>query len=554
MPNLPIRGLGAVGVVTDVDPYNLPIGGFTRAKNVRFTEGKVTHGPVYREVSASVTSEPVFAHGVFANSGYDSVVLVDNAFNVSEFVDGAIAAESRYSGVDSDSTANVTATSLADVQYLNRADETPIARTPDVTDGAFSELANWPNGDSTDTSTFVQNNTWTTAVLRSYGDFLLALNTTENSTNYPNRVRFSDPALANSVPATWDDTDTTKSAGFTDLVQMGTPIIDGATLGPNFLIYSQDQVWMMEFVGGTFIFNFRKVFSDAGVISANCIAEVEGQHFVFDRDDIYVTDGNSRQSICEGKVRDYIFSGIDLNKDSMCFVMHNPVLEEVYFCYHSGDDMAEFAEGDACNRAAVYNYRDQTWTFQDLPNVVAGTNANVTPTTGYNNTSTSYNDIGGSYHSLESGFQRHPLMYARQYTYNSENYSESRLLGLDLVDQGALPQAISTDLSKPAFLERVGIDMDEQGISLAGYKVVNKILPQISTPNANGDFDFTFGAANTPNGTPNYGASVTFDALTDYKLDTRISGRYLSYKLATDTLKDFAFSGMDVELVVTGRR
>ena len=24
MPNLPIRGLGSVGVVTDVDPYNLP--------------------------------------------------------------------------------------------------------------------------------------------------------------------------------------------------------------------------------------------------------------------------------------------------------------------------------------------------------------------------------------------------------------------------------------------------------------------------------------------------------------------------------------------------
>ena len=314
MPNLPIRGLGAVGVVTDVDPYNLPIGGFTRAKNVRFTEGKVTHGPVYREVSASVTSEPAFAVSVFANSGYDSVILVDTAFNVSEFVGGAVAASNRYAGGATSFPGTITAASLADVQYLNKAGRTPISRVPGATNSAFSELANWPDGDSTDASTFVQNNTWTTAVLRSYGDFLLALNTTENSTNYPNRVRFSDPALANSVPATWDDTDTTKSAGFTDLVQMNTPIIDGATLGPNFLIYSQDQVWMMEFVGGTFIFNFRKVFSDAGVISANCIAEVEGQHFVFDRDDIYVTDGNSRQSICEGKVRDYIFSGIDLKR------------------------------------------------------------------------------------------------------------------------------------------------------------------------------------------------------------------------------------------------
>ena len=54
MPNLPIRGLGSVGVVTDVDPYNLPINGFTRGKNVRFHEGKVTHGPVFRDVAATI--------------------------------------------------------------------------------------------------------------------------------------------------------------------------------------------------------------------------------------------------------------------------------------------------------------------------------------------------------------------------------------------------------------------------------------------------------------------------------------------------------------------
>ena len=83
----------------------------------------------------------------------------------------------------------------------------------------------------------------------------------------------------------------TESAGFNDLVQMETPIVDGATLGSNFLIYSSDQVWQMEFVGGSFIFNFRKLFDDAGVMGQNCIVEVEGKHYVFDFDDIYITDG-----------------------------------------------------------------------------------------------------------------------------------------------------------------------------------------------------------------------------------------------------------------------
>mgnify|MGYP003681264861 CR=1 FL=1 len=61
---------------------------------------------------------------------------------------------------------------------------------------------------------------------------------------------------------------------------MKTPIVDGATLGSNFLVYSQDQVWMMEFVGGAFIFNFRKLFDDAGAINQNCIQEIEGKHNV----------------------------------------------------------------------------------------------------------------------------------------------------------------------------------------------------------------------------------------------------------------------------------
>ena len=551
MPNLPIRGLGAVGVVTDADPYNLPINGFTRAKNVRFTEGKVEHGPVYRDVSAPITSfNPMFASGIYALDGYDTVVVVDELFTVRQFQNGAF----RVDGGGNDyplytvsdpsnppSSLKVTHTTLADVQYINRPNRVPIAQAPAASNNAFSPLPNW-------------DLCHRTKALRSFGDFLVALNMTENGAAYPNRVRFSNIALANNVPNDWTGTVAGSSAGFVDLVQMSTPIIDGATLGPNFLIYSQDQVWMMEFVGGTFIFNFRKIFDDAGVISQNCIVEVGGRHYVFDRDDIYVTDGNTRESICEGRVRDYIFSGIDLSKADKSFVLHNNELEEVYFCYHSGDDMAEFADGDCCNRAAVYNYRDDTWTFQDLPNVVAGTLANMDSTVTYTTATQTYENVGGSYHSQESSFQRHPLLLSRQYTVGGVNKSESRILGVDTIDTGSLSQSLNSTLSKPALLERTGIDLDEQNVPLSGYKVINRVYPQISTPNSNNDFRFNFGAADIPTGVPNYGASTVFDAAAGYKVDTRMAGRYLSYKLATDTFKDFAFTGMDIDVVVTGKR
>ena len=533
MPNLPIRGLGSVGVVTDVDPYNLPINAFTRAKNVRFNEGSVQRGPVMRSV-ADISFDPVFAYGLISLSGFDTVLVVDDVFDVREFSNGTFSTR-KTTGGSSSTALQVTATTLADVQYINRVDQTPISRTPSQTN--FTSLPNWPSGLRTST-------------LRSFGDFLLALGTVESSVAFPNRVRFSDPVLANQVPTTWDETDLTNSAGFNDLVQMKTPIVDGATLGPNFLVYSKDQVWMMEFVGDTFIFNFRKIFDDAGVINQNCIVEVEGRHYVFDRDDIYVTDGNSRNSICDGRVRNYIFSGIDNSKHDACFVMHNATLEEIYFCYHSGDDMAVYTDGSFCNRAAVYNYKEDVWSFQDLPNVITGTEANVNSVFSYTDTTQSYGTIGGSYHDQESPYARHPIVVSTV----GAGVTQSKLYGIDLADNGSLAFGVDATHSQPFLLERQGIDLDEQGIPLSGYKVINKIFPQISTGNPDGIFKITFGAADTPAATPSYGSEVTFDSNTGYKLDTRMSGRYLSFKLTSDNLKDFNFSGMDTDIIVTGRR
>ena len=647
MPNLPIRGLGSVGVVTDVDPYNLPINGFTRGKNVRFNDGKVTHGPILRDVSPnSQLANPMFMYGIQSATGYDTVLVIEDTFQIQELSNGIFT--SRHAATTQSTLTELTATSLANVIYVNRSDQIPLHRTSSASN--FTNLTNWPSN-------------FRTKSIRSFGDFLLALNTTEGGVDHRNRVRFSTTALSNSIPSTWDETDTTESAGFNDLVQMKTPIVDGATLGSNFLIYSSDQVWMMEFVGGTFIFNFRKLFDDAGVMSQNCIVEVKGKHYVFDFDDIYITDGNTRQSICDGRVRDYIFSGLDYKKRGECFVLHNANLEEIYFCYHTGDDLAVFEDGDKCNRAAIYNYKEDTWTFQDLPNVVGGSIANISSVESYNTigAAITYANAGGTFFSQEAEFKRHALMVSKKTTTdityvvtvavgadgsnkffidgveapeltfqkgqkyifdisdssnathpfvfadaggtlysigvtqtgvngqsggqatitvaadapsalqykcsahagmgsniivenNLNGVPTSTMYGLDLPDLGSLTQETDAIVSKPAFLERSGIDLDEQGTPLSGYKVINTFYPQMSTPNANGNFEFTFGAADIPTATPNYSSVITFDSNTEYKVDTRISGRYLSYKLECPTLKDFAFSGMDMNVIVTGRR
>ena len=122
--------------------------------------------------------------------------------------------------------------------------------------------------------------------------------------------------------------------------------------------------------------------------------------------------------------------------------------------------------------------------------------------------------------------------------------ASSKLWALDLADGGSSAFGFRCNSNKVAFIERVGVDLDEIQQPLDGYKVVTRMLPQISTENTqNTQVFFEFGASDIPNQNPNYSASATFDISTDYKIDSRAAGRYLSYKMtvAATILKIFSF-------------
>lgn len=538
MTTLPIRNLGSLGVLTDPNPYNIPVTGFTSGNNIRFDEGKVRRSPVFRTVKDSLGVDPRAVFGIVPNSGFDTVLFVSDDFTINEYSNGTVTDRSGSITASSDPRP-FSISSLADVVYVNRPDRVPVFRLPNGTD--FADLTNW-------------DSTWKAEALRPFGDFLLALNLTEGSTAYANRVRFSNLVTANAIPDTWDATDTTKSAGFNDLVQMQTAIVDGAELGSNFVIYSSTEAILMEFTGGQLQFSFRKLFSDEGVINQNCVVEVEGQHYCFGTHDLYVHDGNSKQSICDERVRQFVFKGLNIKNSDRCFVQHNKQLSEIYFCYQSGDSLVSFADTARCNRAAVYNYKNNTWSFMDLPNVSSGTSANVNTVSTYGASTGTYDNIGGSYYDQSDSFDRHTLMVGSSDSGNS--LSSSKIYGLDLADEGSMAYNVDTEATKAPFVERTGLDLDEVNQPIDGYKVITRMLPQFFTKNvSNTNITIEFGASDIPNNTPTYTTTSTFNMATDYKVDSRASGRYLSYKfsLGDSDYKDFELSGFDLDVTTTGR-
>lgn len=540
MALLPIRQLGDAGVITDLTNHNLPTNAFTMGVNVRFDDGVVSRSSVLRRVKGSLGFSPRFVYGIQPESGFDTILMASDDYALHEYANGNV---TNVSGSITGTASNVsyTGTTLADVTYLNRFDRVPVYR---VNGGAATNFADLPNWDST----------WRAASIRSFGDQLIALNLQEGTSVFPTRVRFSDITTANTVPSSWDAADVTKSAGFNDIVQMKTGLVDGATLGSNFILYSEDQVWMMEFVGGQFIFNFRKLFSDIGMINQNCAVEVEGKHFVFGTDDIYMHDGSTYQSIADQRVKNFVFKGLNNTKRNRCFVQHNMLLSEVMFCYNSGDDYVAYPNSDRCNRAAVFNYRNSTWSFIDLANITSGSLANANSVTTFANAAAdlTYDDIGGSYLDQEDSFGKNVVMVGEDNS--SDGITSDKLYVLDLADEGSIGFPMDTEANKAPFLERQGLDLDEAGLPLSGYKVITRLYPQAGTSNTDKVVTFTFGATDISSLTPNYGADVTFNMETEHKIDTRTAGRYVSYKMTYTDNKDFRLSGFDMDVSVTGRR
>ena len=134
----PVRSLAKSGCLTDPDPYDLPPEAWSAAINVRFQNGKVSRGPVFRNVANLSESNPRFVLGVQPNSGQDLLFIGYKSGDITKFSGGAETLYNPSTYTPSTDEAIWTWTRLADVTYVNRSDRTPwFVRSGDST---FNDL------------------------------------------------------------------------------------------------------------------------------------------------------------------------------------------------------------------------------------------------------------------------------------------------------------------------------------------------------------------------------------------------------------------------------
>lgn len=536
----PVRRLGAGGIIADAHPADLEDPAvFTAGVNVRFSNGRVSRGPVARTV-ATLDFAPGHALAIPpASGGYDEIVMVAADFSKVKRLNGSALQDLTPAGqLGAPGAQPITSCFLGGVSYINRESHAPIAKTPDAP--GYTALPNWPAG-------------CRCRVLRPYKDQLIALGVTKAGVFYPTMVKWSDLSLFGAPPPSWDPNDPTNSAGENIVNEMQHTLIDGLALRNSFVLYCTNSVWAMDFTAGTEVYQFTKLFDERGVISPNCVVQVGGQHFVFDRNDIYVHDGVAPVSIVSGKNRSFIFDALDTARSHLCFVTHDAKLSEVRFCYPSSDRLVGFVNPTTgCNRAAVYNYGNDTWTFYDLPNVTGACRSSIVSGKSWeDDQNVSWDDAAGLYLSTEGDESQHVLLVGRQDA--SQGLTASRLYGFDLVSGGLLSIPVEPEALRPALVERTGIDLDSAGKNLTQYVHVQAIWPQVSVERP-GDSYWQFGGNGLVNAEPLWSDRMAHDPATEPRIDINEGGKYLAYRFAVGGQGDFKLSGFDIQLVTRGRR
>jgi hypothetical protein len=391
----------------------------------------------------------------------------------------------------------------------------------------MENLENWPSG-------------YSARIIRPFREFLIAMDVTDTGSNpsrNPYRLMWSDAADPNSEPSTWA-AGADNLAGDVFLSEGQDFIIDGAPMRGNFIVYKSNSTWIMRYVGGNDVFTIDRLFNEHGLMAPRCYAPFgDGMHFVVTKGDVIIHDGNTARSVADDKVRKYIFDEIDSTNFQMAFCTPYYRQEEIWFCYPTSNTPLS-------SRAAIWNYKTQTWTFRELhncPHIGFGT---ITMTGSYTWDTLPY----GSWNAMGLG-----SWDAHTYSPASDDVMMIERGATDTTANASFQQVDSgntfdgTSMTSYARMEKIDLINGEEMPD--GIKFCNRLYPKIR----GGPVNIRVGASMAATDPVSWSAYYPYGN-GDYKIDTRKSGRYLALEISSSTDVDWELDSLEMEVSYAGNR
>lgn len=504
------------GLVKDTNPELLPIDPmiWTTANNVRFTDSSIAK--ITGSENIITTPVPPYYTTVI-DDGEKSMIISCGKNKIYAYYSGTwndiTNTTSDYIGTSN----NWQHTVINSYPVFNNTVNRPQAWTQIEPSQKLVDLAGW-------------NQSASCAVIRAFKAYLIAGNLTENSTIYNTRIRWSAAALPGALPTSWDETDLTNDAGYTDLSDSPGAVIDMKVLGDNLIIYKQRSVYLMMYIGGNNIFAIKQVFNNIGALSKDCICEVNGQHLVLTVDDVILTDGNQYKSIIDGKLRKYLFNVINKQALSACYVSPYYKYSEVWICIPTGSSTI-------ANLALIYNYATNTWSTRTLNSIpfISQVPLDISTALSFNASTTAFN--------------------SSQFAFNLSQYQLNQyfLVGSDPTNSKLvlLESAATTDqgVNMIATAERVNVSLNED----QNIKVIKRLYPKMTKlSGTSNNVNFYIGTQMKRNDSITWTSAMAFDIINDYKIDLFASGKYISIRVESTGDINWTMENIDVEFVSGG--
>ena len=338
-------------------------------------------------------------------------------------------------------------------------------------------------------------------------------------------IRFSvDEDINNYTP------EATNTAG-TQRLQDGTKIMGALVAKENILVWTDNALYAMKFVGAPFTFGFEQVGTNCGLIGKNAAIEIDGVAYWMGNNGFFSFDGTVNTLPCS--VEDYVYDDCNTTKGQQINAGINNLFTEVIWWYPT-------QSSDFNDRYVVYNYGQDNARLP-MGNWYTGTNTN--------SIRTSWIDS---------------LVYPKPYAtaYNSSNtgtfpqiIGETGLgqtvffeheIGTDQVNPDGSVTALTSFIKSFSF----SLQKDQSEIFLA----MRRFLPNFKVLTGNNQITLSIKDFPADSDTQTSLSPFTITSTTT-KVDTRARGRYANIKIEnTGVGESWRFGTFQVDLQPDGRR
>lgn len=511
MPWVPVANFdGEHGAIADLPPQAIPPNIFTSVNNVRFTEGELKKCNGFRNQYGTPAIAPYYLQTQKDNNGTIRTFL-PGVGKIYQLSSGAYSDVTRTTGGDYTAGVNNewTGTVLHGVSILNNGTDVP--QSWDAGTSKFINLPNWPAG-------------YKAKTIRSINNFLVAFDIDKSGTRYPHNILWSHPADPGSVPSSWNTADATKDAGESPVSRTPGFLIDGLAMGNQFVLYKETATHIMQYVGLNWVFKLDQGSLMTGLMARGCVAEYKNKHILLSTDDVVLFDGRNYQSLIERKWRRELFNALSGEDYQKCFVVTMPHLKEYWICIPT-------TLGYPPDVAYVWKPDTNSWSKRELPFVQSITYDFPPGVVGetWNADSGQWDADTSEWSSFEQ-LGRIALAASPTngviYTVNTDNTIDGKLM-----------TAFATHESYP-FPDSQVKD------SAVRIKQLSKIRPRFKAV-AGTQIKISVGWQMEISDPITWEAEQIFTVGTDLETCWAVNGRYLSWKILSDTDCAWSMEGLD---------